>query len=139
MKVQSQKQWYDFTRFCPSGASQSLFESAQYNSSQLGDILGEIIKKYKTRTGRGQGDGVRNNRTPPPADDRTWFSDILQEEDQYDITLSNKLVLLCDILKTCELAGDKLLLFSQSLMSLTLIEDTLGMISEAKAQKWKVG
>ena len=101
-------------------------------------VSGEVIKKYKTRTGRGSGENVRNNRTPPPPDDRTWFSDILLEEDQYDITLSHKLMLLCDILKTCEMAGDKLLLFSQSLMSLTLIEDTLGMITEAKAQKWKV-
>ena len=96
----------------------------------------EVIKKYKTQTGRGSGKRVRE--LSPPPEDNFWFSDILKEEDQFNVALSGKLVLLCEILKRASEVSDKVLLFSQSLMSLTLIEDTLAMITEAKKNNWQV-
>ena len=101
---------------------------------------GEVIKKYKTRTGRGSGKDIRDFSPPPesPEISNTWYSDLLQEDDKWDIHLSGKLTLLCDILKYAELMGEKVLLFSQSLLSLTLIEDTLAMINDARKARWVV-
>jgi len=48
-----------------------------------------------------------------------------------DLKFGNKMVLLMDILKESALIGDKVLVFSQSLLSLDLIEDFLSRINEA--------
>ncbi len=40
------------------------------------------------------------------------------------------MVLLLDILRECELMGDKVLVFSQSLLSLDLIQDFLQKVDE---------
>merc|ERR1719445_1554993 len=48
-----------------------------------------------------------------------------------DIRFGNKMVLLMDILKECAMIGDKVLVFSQSLLSLDLIEEFLARVNEA--------
>ena len=57
-------------------------------------------------------------------------------KDQVLETLENgsKMVILMDILKECETVGDKVLVFSQSLLSLDLIEEFLA-ICDAKNRK----
>lgn len=52
------------------------------------------------------------------------------EEELNNIEHSGKLMLLFSILAECEACGDKLLVFSQSLFSLDVIEHFLAMIDE---------
>ena len=56
----------------------------------------------------------------------------------FDINASGKFVLLCEILKMCHQKGDKLLLFSQRIDFLDLIENMFKMLSRAQSQKWQV-
>ncbi|KAF9424245.1 hypothetical protein HW555_000638 [Spodoptera exigua] len=60
-----------------------------------------------------------------------WWIKLVEEEELDDMRNSHKLVLLFDILRQCEAIGDKLLVFSQSLYSLDLIEHFLGKVDEA--------
>lgn len=54
-----------------------------------------------------------------------WFDKFITEEDQHNIELGAKLVLLHEILANSEAVGDKILVFSQSLVTLDLIEQSL--------------
>ncbi|KAI9562423.1 hypothetical protein GHT06_013393 [Daphnia sinensis] len=56
-----------------------------------------------------------------------WWSDLISENEINNIEHSGKFVVLMDILRECELIGDKLLVFSQSLTSLDLIEEFLAI------------
>ena len=69
------------------------------------------------------------------ADVDNWFSNILIVEDQCDLFLSGKYVLLLDVLKGARVMQEKVLLFSQSLATLTLIEDVLEIVSTAASHK----
>ncbi|KAJ8719753.1 hypothetical protein PYW08_011928 [Mythimna loreyi] len=60
-----------------------------------------------------------------------WWIKLVDDDELDDMRNSHKLVLLFDILRQCEAIGDKLLVFSQSLYSLDLIEHFLGKVDEA--------
>lgn len=51
------------------------------------------------------------------------------------ISLGSKMILLMEILKECEMTGDKVLVFSQSLLSLDLIEMFLKKMNQNRAKK----
>ncbi|CDW59500.1 Helicase C and SNF2 N domain containing protein [Trichuris trichiura] len=80
-------------------------------------------------------DGITANEieeVEKPAVDRSqWFKAITAELDCDRLELSGKLVLLFKILEKCAEIGDKLLVFSQSLIMLNLIEKFL----EAKVKR----
>ena len=58
--------------------------------------------------------------------EKEWYDEFIQDGDDTNVELSGKLVLLLEILANAEIVGDKILVFSQSLSSLDLIERTLG-------------
>ncbi|XP_038056819.1 transcriptional regulator ATRX homolog isoform X2 [Patiria miniata] len=96
----------------------------------------EIIKTWKTRSRCRDPDGEYITRSPSPnlpTSKPKWYDEYLQEGDDTKIELSGKLVLLFEVLKYAESIGEKLLVFSQSLLSLDLIEDMLHSLEE-KAQ-----
>ncbi|XP_026482209.1 LOW QUALITY PROTEIN: transcriptional regulator ATRX homolog [Ctenocephalides felis] len=59
-----------------------------------------------------------------------WWMPLCPEEELDYLKHSGKLMLLFDILKECETIGDKILVFSQSLYSLDVIEHFLSQIDE---------
>ncbi|XP_068186981.1 transcriptional regulator ATRX-like isoform X4 [Antennarius striatus] len=61
-----------------------------------------------------------------------WFKNLLSEEDAKILEHSGKMVLLFEILKMAEELGDKVLVFSQSLITLNLIEDFLRASHQAR-------
>lgn len=58
--------------------------------------------------------------------EKEWYDEFLTEEDEFNVQLSGKLVLLMEILADAEAVNDKVLVFSQSLVTLDLIEKVLG-------------
>ncbi|XP_050416809.1 transcriptional regulator ATRX, partial [Patella vulgata] len=93
----------------------------------------EVVNTWKTRSRGGGGDndrllpGLNEPDTPGPISNE-WWAEYLKEEDKYRLELSGKLTLLFKILQMCEEIGDKVLVFSQSLLSLDIIEDFLDSI-----------
>lgn len=63
-----------------------------------------------------------------------WWMQICPEEELNNIQHSSKLMLLFSILEECEQIGDKLLVFSQSLYSLDVIEHFLNYVDEQTQQ-----
>jgi len=58
-----------------------------------------------------------------------WWNQFLKDDQNLeDMALGSKMVLLLDILNECAMIGDKLLIFSQSILSLDLIEEFLAKI-----------
>jgi transcriptional regulator ATRX len=65
-----------------------------------------------------------------------WYSSFFESRKEMEkLEVSGKLVVLFEILKTCELIGDKVLVFSQFLTSLDLIETYLADLDEEGQKK----
>uniref|UniRef100_A0AAQ4NXQ7 DNA helicase n=1 Tax=Gasterosteus aculeatus aculeatus TaxID=481459 RepID=A0AAQ4NXQ7_GASAC len=91
---------------------------------------GAAVEEQATMSSTSQGPGER------------WFKDLLSEEDAKIMEHSGKMMLLFEILRMAEDLDDKVLVFSQSLISLDLIEDFLKASHDArdpslfKARSW---
>jgi len=102
-------------------------EEGEDSDIQELDEAGEEKKKTTTRQDKSD-DLVVGLDQDLPAESSSggWWNQLLNEDEIIeDIQFGSKMVLLMDILKECELIGDKILVFSQSLLSLDLIEEFL--------------
>nr|XP_057943156.1 transcriptional regulator ATRX-like isoform X2 [Doryrhamphus excisus] len=68
-----------------------------------------------------------------------WFQDMFSQEDSKVLKHSGKMVLLFEILRKAEELGDKVLVFSQSLISLDLIENFLASHRHSNTDSSKAG
>ncbi|RZF40355.1 hypothetical protein LSTR_LSTR008785 [Laodelphax striatellus] len=84
----------------------------------------------KTKEGEVGGGGAENSEKEK---EEEWWKNLVTEEQMNDVTVSSKLVLLFGFLKQCATIGDKVLIFSQSLASLDVIEYFLGKLDQCHA------
>lgn len=90
---------------------------------------GEVVKKWITRRRAGQISESDEDVGPQPVSSE-WWAEYVKPEDEEKIELGGKLVLLFEILRMSEEIGDKVLVFSQSLLSLDLIERFLDRVDK---------
>ncbi|EFX79001.1 hypothetical protein DAPPUDRAFT_319936 [Daphnia pulex] len=72
------------------------------------------------------------------ASSSTWWSDLVSDEEINKIDHGGKILLLMDILRHCEKIGEKLLVFSQSLAALDLIEEFLANNASEVSKTWNL-
>ncbi|XP_049533839.1 transcriptional regulator ATRX homolog isoform X1 [Anopheles darlingi] len=91
----------------------------------------------KTTGRRTRKNGIVEEEPPElskPENPTEWWMQLCPESELDNLEHSGKLMLLMEILKECEAIGDKLLVFSQSLYSLDVIEHFLSLLDD-NAQK----
>ncbi|XP_039279743.1 transcriptional regulator ATRX homolog [Nilaparvata lugens] len=117
----------------PASSSSESDDSSKKTSSKAANKTGRMTRA-NARNGNADLETMKDdpevvaNSAPEQS---AWWNSIVKPEHLEDICVSSKLVLLFDFLKECELIGDKVLVFSQSLYSLDLIEHFLDRIDEA--------
>ncbi|XP_067903382.1 transcriptional regulator ATRX isoform X2 [Heterodontus francisci] len=123
-------------------------ESSSKESGSDNDI--EVIKVWNSRS-RGGGEASMEDKPADPivtkADDAKpsagsnpgspapdWYKEFITDADAEILQHSGKMALLFEILYMSEAIGEKVLVFSQSLISLDLIEDFLEMANREKSE-----
>ncbi|XP_077165262.1 transcriptional regulator ATRX isoform X2 [Paroedura picta] len=134
----------EYTKKKKSKGKKSKKDSSSGESGSDNDV--EVIKVWNSRS-RGGGEGnVEEPISNLPSTEKTeegrttstsnpsspapdWYKDFVTEADAEVLEHSGKMVLLFEILRMAEELGDKVLVFSQSLISLDLIEDFLELVN----------
>uniref|UniRef100_A0A671WUT1 DNA helicase n=1 Tax=Sparus aurata TaxID=8175 RepID=A0A671WUT1_SPAAU len=107
----------------------------------------EVIKEWNTSSRGRNGEGRKReppveerkfSRSTPGSPTPDWHKEFVTEADAEILEHSGKMVLLFEILRMAEEVGDKVLVFSQSLISLDLIEDFLELSTRAKDDEEKI-
>uniref|UniRef100_A0AAR2K9B5 DNA helicase n=1 Tax=Pygocentrus nattereri TaxID=42514 RepID=A0AAR2K9B5_PYGNA len=121
-------------------------KSQSSDKSDSDDV--EVIKEWNTSSrggnpeGRNRADGlcnisktyIRPSNSGPGSPSPDWYKEFVSEADSEVLEHSGKIVLLFEILRMAEEVEDKVLVFSQSLISLDLIEDFLELAGRAKEE-----
>ncbi|XP_034037163.1 transcriptional regulator ATRX [Thalassophryne amazonica] len=102
----------------------------------------EVIKEWNSSSRGRNGETGRNRPEPveepkpsgsaPGSPTPEWYKEFVTEADSVILEHSGKMVLLFEILRMAEEVDEKVLVFSQSLISLDLIEDFLELACTAK-------
>ena len=103
-------------------------ENSGFSTKKVTKGTDELLQRGSLRSGinfKDVADNPQQEETVPQYEPE-WYDQFLTEEDEENIELSGKLVLLLEILANAEVVGDKVLVFSQSLTSLDIIERALG-------------
>ncbi|KAM6253508.1 transcriptional regulator ATRX isoform 4-T4 [Porphyrio hochstetteri] len=95
----------------------------------------ELVNNPPSVTRSEEGKATSSSNPSSPAPD--WYKDFVTDADAEVLEHSGKMVLLFEILRMAEELGDKVLVFSQSLISLDLIEDFLELANREKVDKEK--
>lgn len=139
----------DYTKKKKTKGNKGKKDSSSSGSGSDNDV--EVIKVWNSRS-RGGGEGLvedtgnnpsvslkleeskatSSSNPSSPAPD--WYKDFVTDSDAEVLEHSGKMVLLFEILRMAEEIGDKVLVFSQSLISLDLIEDFLELASREKTE-----
>lgn len=92
----------------------------------------EVVKSWHTRSRGTVNDDTELHELKQEQREKAkmWWSHIVPEEDMEKLEISGKMMLLCKILQECDAIGDKVLLFSQSLSTLDMIERMLHQFEE---------
>ncbi|XP_034739450.1 transcriptional regulator ATRX isoform X7 [Etheostoma cragini] len=111
----------------------------QSDDSDSDDV--EVIKEWNTSSRGRNGEGrvrpepveeVRPTSSAPGSPNPDWHRDFVTDADAEILEHSGKMMLLFEILRMAEEVDEKVLVFSQSLISLDLIEDFLELACRAK-------
>ncbi|XP_058060545.1 transcriptional regulator ATRX homolog [Anopheles bellator] len=95
---------------------------------------GSSVSTRQTRTNKKEV-GEEPIELPKAENPTEWWMPLCPESELDNLEHSGKLLLLMEILKECETIGDKLLLFSQSLYALDVIEHFLSLLDENTQKK----
>ncbi|XP_014671870.1 PREDICTED: transcriptional regulator ATRX-like [Priapulus caudatus] len=124
-------------------------DEAAVKGGDKSDSSVEVVKTYSTRSrgavntrsssrgnkdksdaGAGPSTQPEPEVLPDPERVAEWWDEHISQEDEDNYELSGKMMLLTEILSQCEAIGDKVLLFSHSLLSLNMIEHFLKCIND---------
>ncbi|XP_023375212.1 transcriptional regulator ATRX isoform X3 [Otolemur garnettii] len=139
----------DYTKKKKTKGKKGKKDSSSSGSGSDNDV--EVIKVWNSRSrggGEGNVDDIGNNpsvslkleeskttsSSNPSSPAPDWYKDFVTDADAEVLEHSGKMVLLFEILRMAEEIGDKVLVFSQSLISLDLIEDFLELASREKTE-----
>uniref|UniRef100_G3WBU0 DNA helicase n=1 Tax=Sarcophilus harrisii TaxID=9305 RepID=G3WBU0_SARHA len=137
----------EYTKKKKSKGKKGKKDSSSSGSGSDNDV--EVIKVWNSRS-RGGGEGIveetsnipsvslkqeesKTSSSNPGSPAPDWYKDFVTDADAEVLEHSGKMVLLFEILRMAEVLGDKVLVFSQSLISLDLIEDFLELASREKS------
>uniref|UniRef100_A0A7N6B818 DNA helicase n=1 Tax=Anabas testudineus TaxID=64144 RepID=A0A7N6B818_ANATE len=106
----------------------------------------EVIKEWNTSSRGKNGEGrnraesvdeptARPSSSAPGSPSADWHKEFVTEQDSEILEHSGKMVILFEILRMAEEVDEKVLVFSQSLISLDLIEDFLELACRAKDEE----
>ncbi|XP_070171889.1 transcriptional regulator ATRX isoform X2 [Polyergus mexicanus] len=120
----------DFINDSSDSEQSSSSSSSSDSDVEAIDDAKENTNISKRRTRNNPGEEESEEEIKEESREAEWWSQFVQPEHFEDMRVSAKLLLFFGILNECEQIGDKVLLFSQSLYSLTLIEEFLRKIDD---------